>query len=190
LRDEVQQMSSLVAELLSFSKASLAGAALKLRPVAVEDLLKRAIQREANPDTDIRIELEADLQALADRDLLQRALANLLRNAVRYAGGQGPITVSGARETDAILVRISDCGPGVSEEFLQRLFDPFFRVDDARTRESGGVGLGLTIVKTCVEACGGTVTCANRQPTGLEVSLRLKPVPPEVFSASGLGPGY
>src|SRR6266850_7348020 len=177
LRDEVQQTSSLVAELLSFSKASLAGAALKLRPVAVEDLLKRAIQREANPDTDIRIELEADLQALAAPDLLQRALANLLRNAVRYAGGQGPITVSGAREADAILVKISDCGPGVSEEFLQRLFDPFFRVDDARTRESGGVGLGLTIVKTCVEACGGAVTCANRKPTGLEVSLRLKPVP-------------
>jgi two-component system sensor histidine kinase CpxA len=57
---------------------------------------------------------------------------------------------------------------------VQRLFDPFFRVDDARTRESGGVGLGLTIVKTCVEACGGSVTCRNRQPSGLEVLIRLQ----------------
>jgi signal transduction histidine kinase len=64
-------------------------------------------------------------------------------------------------------------GPGVPEQFLQRLFDPFFRVDDARTRETGGVGLGLTIVRTCVEACGGTVACRNRQPSGLEVTLRF-----------------
>jgi two-component system sensor histidine kinase CpxA len=69
---------------------------------------------------------------------------------------------------------VTDCGPGVSEKLLQRLFDPFFRVDDARTRESGGVGLGLTIVKTCIEACGGSVVCRNRQPSGLEVLVRLK----------------
>jgi two-component system, OmpR family, sensor histidine kinase CpxA len=75
-----------------------------------------------------------------------------------------------------VITRVTDSGPGVPQEFLQRLFDPFFRVDDARTREAGGVGLGLTIVKTCLEACGGSVNCANRVPPGLEVTVRLKPV--------------
>jgi len=56
---------------------------------------------------------------------------------------------------------------------LDKIFDPFYRVDPARDRATGGVGLGLAIVKTCVEAGGGTVTCRNRQPTGLAVTLRL-----------------
>jgi two-component system sensor histidine kinase CpxA len=176
LRDEVQHMSGLVAELLSFSKASLAGSELKLVPVAVYSLARRAGQRESSPEADIRLEMNQDLMAIADADLLQRALANLIRNAVRYAGTKGPIVISGTREADAVVLKVTDCGPGVPEQFIQRIFDPFFRVDDARTREAGGVGLGLTIVKTCIEACGGTVTCANRLPSGLEVTLRLKPV--------------
>jgi two-component system sensor histidine kinase CpxA len=55
----------------------------------------------------------------------------------------------------------------------QKLFDPFYRVDTSRNRETGGIGLGLSIVKTCVETCRGTVTCRNRQPSGLEVVIRL-----------------
>jgi two-component system sensor histidine kinase CpxA len=175
LREEVQHMSELVAELLSFSKASLASTPLKLQPVLIRNVVQQAVQRESNEQSDIRTDMDWDLQALADPELLQRSLANLLRNAVRYAGNRGPIVVSGTREAGTVLIKVSDAGPGVPEHFLQRLFDPFFRVDDARTRESGGVGLGLTIVKTCIEACGGTVTCSNRQPSGLEVMLRLKP---------------
>jgi two-component system sensor histidine kinase CpxA len=176
LREEVQQMSTLVSELLSFSKASLAGTQVKLQPVPLLDIVRRAVQRETTPEADIRVELDSVYVALADPDLLQRALANLVRNAVRYAGGSGPITISGGMDAGAVLLKVTDCGPGVPEQFLARLFDPFFRADEARTRESGGVGLGLTIVKTCVEACGGTVACSNRQPAGLEVSIRLKPV--------------
>ncbi len=118
--------------------------------------------------------MDGDPQAIGDPELLQRALANLIRNAVRYAGDKGPITISCTHEPETIVLKVTDCGPGVSEQFLQRVFDPFFRVDEARTRESGGVGLGLTIVKTCVEACQGTVSCRNRQPSGLEVVFRLK----------------
>jgi two-component system sensor histidine kinase CpxA len=176
LRDEVQQMSSLVSELLSFSKASLAGPALKLKAVNLRELIARAVEREKKEGTNIVVEMPDEAQALGDPDLLHRAFANLIRNAVRYAGDNGPITISCSREAGVVAVKISDCGPGVSEQFLQRLFDPFFRVDDARTRESGGVGLGMTIVKTCVEACKGTVSCRNRQPSGLEVMVRLNQV--------------
>jgi two-component system sensor histidine kinase CpxA len=175
LREEVQQMSGLVGELLSFSKASLARNQLKLQPVKVRDIIAQAAQREVAPETNLQINVDPDTEALADPNLLQRAFANLLRNAARYAGGNGPILLSSHREADAVVVSVADSGPGVPEQFLARLFDPFFRVDDSRNRQSGGVGLGLTIVKTCIEACGGTVICRNRQPSGLEVLLRLKP---------------
>jgi two-component system sensor histidine kinase CpxA len=59
---------------------------------------------------------------------------------------------------------------------LQQIFDPFFRVESSRSRDTGGIGLGLAIVKTCVEACRGTVTARNRQPSGLEVTIKLPAV--------------
>jgi len=174
LREEVQQMSALVSELLSFSKASLAGPALQLKPVKLRQVIDQAITREAREESEIQVEMNGEPAALGDPELLQRALANLIRNAVRYAGDNGPITISCSHEPGTVVLTVTDCGPGVSEQLLQRLFDPFFRVDDARTRESGGVGLGLTIVKTCIEACNGSVVCRNRQPSGLEVVVRLK----------------
>jgi two-component system sensor histidine kinase CpxA len=69
---------------------------------------------------------------------------------------------------------VSDHGPGVPDEDISKLFDPFFRVDVSRARETGGVGLGLTIVKTCVEACGGSVSVRNRKRGGLRLIMRLK----------------
>ena len=175
LREEVQEMSELVAELLSFSKASLAAEPIKLQPVKVAEVVERAAQRESDGTARFTVQVAPELQAMGEPQLLQRAVANLMRNAVRYAGG-GSVMVSAEAEAESIVVAVADSGPGVPEESLQRLFDPFFRLDNARTRETGGVGLGLTIVKTCVEACGGTVLCRNRQPSGLEVLIRLKPV--------------
>ena len=110
----------------------------------------------------------------SDAELLVRALANLVRNSIRYAGEAGPITLSGRREGNLILLTVSDCGPGVPANELARIFDPFYRVDVSRDRATGGVGLGLAIVKTCVEACGGSVSCRNREPKGLDVTLQLR----------------
>jgi two-component system, OmpR family, sensor histidine kinase CpxA len=72
-----------------------------------------------------------------------------------------------------VELTVSDQGPGVPEEELPKLFDPFYRVDTSRARETGGAGLGLSIVKTCIESCHGTVICRNRQPSGLEVVMRI-----------------
>jgi two-component system sensor histidine kinase CpxA len=109
-----------------------------------------------------------------DEKYLFRAISNLVRNAIRYAGGQGPITISAEREADRIVVTVSDCGPGVPEGALEKIFTPFFRLESARDRKTGGTGLGLAIARSCVEACGGAVTCANRQPRGLNVVLTLQ----------------
>ncbi|HEX4141661.1 MAG TPA: ATP-binding protein, partial [Candidatus Methylacidiphilales bacterium] len=72
-------------------------------------------------------------------------------------------------------VAVVDEGPGLAPADMEKVFDPFYRVDPSRTAATGGVGLGLAIVKSCVEACGGVVSAANRQPHGLEVRLRLNP---------------
>ncbi len=175
LREEVEQMSGLVNELLSFSRAALGKANIKLQPVQVRAVVEKAAARECGPDTGatVSIAIPEELQAVAEPELLLRAVANVLRNAIRYAAAAGPIQVSAARENEMIVLRVEDCGPGIPEAALPQLFDPFYRVDSSRTRDTGGAGLGLSIVKTCVESCGGTVGCENRQPSGLRVILRL-----------------
>ncbi len=173
LHDEVQQMSQLVNELLSFSKASFGEKYVKLAPVRVQDLIESAAKRESTVTTSIAIVLPGDLWVRGDAELLRRALSNLVRNAIHHAGKAGPIQVSAALDGAAVVITVTDNGPGVPEADLAKLFDPFYRVDASRDRTTGGVGLGLAIVKACVESCGGTVSCRNRKPTGFEVALRL-----------------
>ena len=175
LREEVEQMSGLVNELLSFSKASLGGAAVKLQPVSARAVVEKAVAREANshPGVEIKIDVADELRTLAEPELLLRAFSNILRNAIRYAGKAGPISVHAAREAGQVVFHFEDSGPGIPEDSIPRIFDPFYRVDVSRDRETGGTGLGLSIVKTCVESCGGSVACENRQPNGLRVSVKL-----------------
>jgi two-component system sensor histidine kinase CpxA len=173
VREEVQQMSTLVNELLAFTKAGLQPREVELKPLALGELVRDAVARE-NAAEQVTLAVPADLQALADPHLLSRALANLVRNAVRYAGAAGPILVTARREDRLVIVAVDDHGPGVPAEALDRLGEPFFRPELARTRESGGVGLGLSIVRSAVLACGGEVRFANRTPRGFHAELRLK----------------
>jgi two-component system sensor histidine kinase CpxA len=173
VRDEVQEMSSLVNELLSFSRASLREKAVQLQRVPLAELARRVAAREGGGDK-VQVLVADNLVALAEPDLLARALANLVRNALRYAGDAGPIVLAAEPAEEGVTVSVSDSGPGVPEAALQKIFDPFYRLEASRSRDTGGFGLGLAIVKTCVEACQGSVTAANRQPSGLQVTLRLK----------------
>ena len=109
----------------------------------------------------------------ANRECLVRALANIVRNAIWYAGDRGPIEVSVVKSKHRVEIQIIDSGPGIPEEELDRVFTPFYRLDSARDRRTGGTGLGLAIVRTCIAACGGAVECRNREPSGLEVIIRL-----------------
>ena len=174
VQEEVRHMSTLVNELLSFSKAGLRAKDLELRKVPLGELCDRVILREAQGKVDIAVNADAGLCVLADPDLLARAIGNVLRNAVRYAGEAGPVVISATTRGTEVLLAITDCGPGVAPGTLHRLFDPFYRPETARTREGGGAGLGLAIVKSCVEACGGSVAVKNAQPRGLEVTMTLR----------------
>ncbi len=173
LREEVQQMSTLVNELLSFSKAGLRRGQIPLRPVNLAELARRVVARENRDGRPIELNIAPDLEALAEPELLARALGNVVRNALHHAGAAGPIAVEATADAAGVTLAVVDSGPGVPEAALEKLFDPFYRVEASRSRETGGAGLGLAIVKTCIEACQGTVRAVNRQPNGLRVELHL-----------------
>jgi two-component system, OmpR family, sensor histidine kinase CpxA len=173
VRDEVQVMSSLVNELLSFSKAELRGKEIPLTPVEVASVVACAVDRERTDGAIIQVEVPSGLKATAHNELLTRAIGNLLRNAIRYAGTCGPIVVTASEQGSEVILKICDQGPGVPPTSLTSLGEPFYRPEAARTREGGGFGLGLAIVKSCILACGGVVEIRNRDPRGLEVELRL-----------------
>ena len=177
--EKAAQIAALVDQLLAFSRASLAEGGARPADVAVRAVAAVAVRSETGggedkPGADIRLEIPVALSVRADPDLLARALGNLLRNAIRYGGEAGPIFVRAEPAADGtVAIAVADGGPGVPEEELPRIFDAFYRVDASRTRDTGGVGLGLSIVKTCVEACGGTVAARNQPAGGLVVTLRL-----------------
>ena len=175
LREDVQNMSTLVNEVLSFSRASIRSDETRIESVDLAATIAQVVDREAVEGVQITNSVGDQVRVLAEPHLLFRALSNVVRNAIRYAGSAGPIQLAAEPSEGEVVIRISDCGPGLAEKDLEAVFEPFYRPAIARERETGGVGLGLAIVKTCIESCKGTVTCRNRKPTGLEVEIRLKP---------------
>ncbi len=170
IREEVDQMSALINELLAFSKAGVRET--ELHAVSLAPILAAAAAKAGGGE--ISLAVPETLSCLGDEVLLERAFGNILRNAVRYAGDAGPISVSGERQGSEVLVSFIDRGPGVPSEAIEQLGQPFYRPEAARTRTTGGVGLGLSIVKTCIEACHGTFAVQNNAPTGLKIDIRLK----------------
>jgi two-component system sensor histidine kinase CpxA len=174
IMEDVDQMSTLVGELLTFSRAEIQATAVKLEPTVLLPVVEAAVKREVPPEADIIVQIDPGTRVVASSALLTRALANLLRNVVKYAGEAGPIYVFAEKRKDEVAIEVRDTGPGVSEDLLDQLFEPFFRPEPSRNRDSGGVGLGLAIVKTCIETCNGTVSARNLKPKGFAVTITLK----------------
>jgi len=172
--EDVDHLSKLVGELLAFSRADMRSKTVELESINLLSVVQTAVKREITPPVKIITEIDPEIRVMASSELLTRALANLIRNAVKYAGATGPIVVSALKRKDVVEIAVQDEGKGVPENLLDQLFDPFFRPEPSRDRDSGGVGLGLAIVKTCVEACNGTVSAANRQSGGFKVTIILK----------------
>lgn len=172
VREEVQHMAALVNELLAFTKAGLRPRDAELAAVDLAPLVAATLQREAAAEH-VTVGDLAGLAVRADGHLLGKALGNLVRNALRHAGDAGPITVTARRAGERIFVAVEDHGPGVPPEALARLGEPFYRPEAARTRETGGAGLGLAIVRSSVTACGGEVRFANRTPHGFRAEIEL-----------------
>ena len=137
-----------------------------LRPAAQEvfgDLTARALAR------DVRLEnaIPAGLVARADPDRLRQILSNLVDNGIKYGRKGGVLTVSARALAGGLVeVGVKDDGPGIPRDALERVFERFYRVDKARSREQGGTGLGLAIVKHAVQAHGGEVRVESEPGQG------------------------
>jgi len=120
---------------------------------------------------------EGDWGVRGNASLLHSAVENVVRNAIRYTQERTSVEVEltsedGPNGPQAVL-KVSDCGPGVPPDALEKLFQPFYRLDDARGRLTGGVGLGLAITERAVRFHGGRVSAHNRAEGGLRVEIRL-----------------
>ena len=172
IHEEVEELSQLVNELLDFSKASLRSGQLEMDDVDLAKICLSVINREA-PDGGVDAHVPEAILIESREDLLRRALGNILRNALRYAGEFGVIVLVVECEKEQVVIRVDDSGPGLPESWLEKVFEPFARPENARTREGGGNGLGLAIAKTCVNSLGGDISCHNRDEGGLSVVITL-----------------
>jgi two-component system phosphate regulon sensor histidine kinase PhoR len=165
-----QRLDLLIQDLLTISALESGRIKLNLQPVELRPLAEKVFTdlktRAEQKDMKLVNEL-ADLTALADAHRLEQVLANLVDNAIKYGRAQGSVTVGG-RKTEAgkIEAFVKDDGPGIPPEALDRIFERFYRVDKARSREQGGTGLGLSIVKHIVQNHGGEVWAKSEPGKG------------------------
>jgi signal transduction histidine kinase len=180
LHREARQLTHLVDDLFLLSTAESGGLPLTIREVDVADILTEivaAFRPLARREGHIAIvsDVEPDLPlASGDRERIVQILGNLVRNALRYTPEGGLVSLRAARAGELIQVTVEDTGAGIPPERLPRIFDRFYRGDDARDRASGGAGLGLAIVRELVEAMGGTVAAESVVGEGSRFAFTLR----------------
>jgi two-component system sensor histidine kinase CpxA len=176
IKKEADRLSTLVSELLQVTRAesdpqSRNLSAIPLRGL-LEDVIGDALVEAQARDIALRLDAGDELELRGDRELLRRAVENVLRNAIRYAPEGTAIELSLRKQEEHAVIAVRDYGPGVPEESLSNLFKPFFRVEADRNRDSGGVGLGLSIAQRAVALHQGMIRARNGQP-GLLVEIEL-----------------
>lgn len=178
MQEEVMRLTRLVGSLRDLSLAELHQLPLNLAMTDINQLVVRAVDLfqplAEEKDLQFRCQL-ADplLQTAADRDRMNQVLQNLISNAVRYSPKGGVITLSTCQKGKEILIEVRDTGAGIAPEDLLHVFDYFYRGDRSRSRQSGGTGIGLSLVKYYSEAHGGRVEVRNGKPCGAVFSVYL-----------------
>ncbi len=164
------RMTRLTEDLLALASVESGDYKVKLQPVSAATLVQDAIESLTGMVLDSDVTLESagacSTVVLADEDALTQVFGNLIENAMKY-GKSGKRVLVGAREMDGYVeFSVQDFGPGIGSEHLNRIFERFYRVDKARSRESGGTGLGLAIAKHIVLAHGGTIRVESELGSG------------------------
>ena len=156
-----QRLDLLIQDLLTISALEAGRMKLNLQPVALRPLVEKIFTDLKPPADNKNITLVnqlPELTATADASRLEQVFANLVDNAIKYGRARGRVVIGGEKRDDGrIEIFAQDDGPGIPPESLGRIFERFYRVDKARSREQGGTGLGLSIVKHIVQAHGGEV---------------------------------
>ena len=178
IQDEARRLSRLVEDLLNLARADAGKVRLRVEEFYLNDLLAeccRSIQpRAAAKSIAVERGPSEDVQFRGDEELLRRLILNLLDNALRYTPEGGRISVALDAEPDRLALRVSDTGIGIPPEAAPHVFERFYRADKARSRQDGGFGLGLAVVKWIAEAHNGTVELQSAPGAGSTFTVSLK----------------
>jgi two-component system phosphate regulon sensor histidine kinase PhoR len=178
MSEQSERMDHLIRDLLSLTRIENDEADLDLHPVDLGVLVAQSVGRQSQTaerkSIALRVEPPAEpIQPLGDEESLEHILDNLIDNAVKYTDAGGQVIIRWRREGDGCLLEVQDSGIGIPQQHLDRIFERFYRVDRARSREVGGTGLGLSIVKHLVQNQGGDIRVASQMGKGTTFSVRL-----------------
>jgi len=175
--EEVVRLSDLIATLLFLARTESPGTYIKREAVSVSELLETIKDYYEGPADHAGVALEVNappgLQAMLDRSLMQRAIGNLVSNALAHTPCDGRIQLNVSHSQDCLQICVSDNGRGIPAESIEHLFDRFYRVDPARSQLSGGFGLGLSIVRGIMLLHGGNVQIESELDKGTQVTLTI-----------------
>ena len=178
--EEVERLSRLAESLLTLTRAESGAIQVKAESVDLAGLAadvagQLRVLAEEKEQT-LRVDAAGEVRAQCDPAILRQALMNLLHNAIKYTGGRGAILVRAfAVSPGAAAIEVSDTGPGIAPSHRARIFDRFYRVDEGRSRDAGGVGLGLAIARWAIEANGGRIELESEEGKGSVFRIVLSP---------------
>lgn len=190
IKSESKSMQAIIQNLLQISRIESGRIKPQLSQVDVRQVFERIAEEFAAVAPDAKFELECVTVAVGDStlsgdshdggislstdpEMLHQILTVLVSNSVKFSGEKCNIRLSAAKRGKRVIICESDDGPGIAEEALPHIFERFYRADDARTRSTGGSGLGLSIAKTLSDALGAKITAKNIQPHGAEFQLSI-----------------
>jgi signal transduction histidine kinase len=173
-----ERLGRLVDQLLELARLESGEVPLRREAVPLRPLVSRVVSEievtRARQDVQLSQDVPDDLPAVfADAERLHQVLFNLLDNAVRFTPEGGRVRVTASGHNGSVDVAVSDTGPGIDAEHLPRLFERFYRVDTARSRDEGGTGIGLAIARSVVEAHGGRIWAESEPGTGSTFTFEL-----------------
>ena len=177
--NESDRMTHIVQDLLTLSRFDSGKDELHLVrfpfDVAVQDLYNAVYMEAQRHDHKMKLRLEPDLPTIvADRERVLQVMMNIVSNSIKYTPNGGHILVSAGREGDRVWMQVDDDGIGIPAKDRPRIFERFYRVDKARSRQSGGTGLGLSIAKEIVDRHEGVLELVDREGPGLSMRMELK----------------
>jgi len=174
---ESERLSLLIDDLLEIATREAGRVQVQKSEVPITDIVDRVVQvcgpEAARKDIDIRVEVPEEIVAYGDERQLEQVVGNLVDNAVKYTPQGGSVAIRATEDDGRTIVSVSDTGIGIPQSDVARIFDRFYRVDKARSRQLGGTGLGLSIVKDIVEAHGGSITVQTQLGEGSTFTFTL-----------------
>ena len=177
LTTESNRLNDLVSDILALSRLQAEDPLLMADPVSIDQVIDDAVARchaqAKRNEVSVTVGGQRGLQVLGDARQLETAVANLVQNAIAYSEAGARVVITASCDGDAVSIRVSDNGIGISQADLERVFERFYRVDAGRSRASGGTGLGLSIVKHVATAHGGDVSAWSRLGQGSTFTLTL-----------------